>query len=293
MVTTVKTFGPARTQIEVEKRRGGKTLSPSCPIDDEPDNPRQVLAFLARWTKPLRPWAAKHPRDRDRIFIGQSDDRTRAMPMVNTAIYHALNAFLANERLPCITFSQIRKGAADAVSRLTSGDRAAKAVALGHKTVATGDMHYADSEDDGRIVEALAQHVAIRDRTRKSGGRVDPRDLTHQDDPMAATPGWSCAAPYEGPPGYRSKTSPCAAYGMCPVCDNGAPIQGSAVACARVFDLRRAILASTDMPEDRWRGVWKPVADCLTEHWIPLLSKDEELVRRASELNLPPLPEVS
>lgn len=292
-ISPEETFGPKRTQVEVVKRRGKKTLRPSCPVDDEPDNPKQVFEFLREWTKPLRAQVASHPRDRDRVFIGQCIYR-KQIASLGSHVNKTFTDFLERNSLPRMTFSQIRKGVIDTVSRLTAGDRAMKAVAAGHTTVRTGDTHYSDAQETARLAEALAQQSANRDRSRASKGRIDVRDQTSEDDPLAATPGWQCRSPYDGPPGYRSKTVPCAAYGYCPACIHGRPNLNSAYSFARVVDLKRAILESTDMPDDRWRGIWRPVVDLITEHWIPMfVNENPEIVASASELNLPPLPEVS
>ena len=292
-VSKVFTFGPERTQIEIVKRRGGQTLQPSVPVDEEPDNPAKVIPFLKRWTKPLRRIAARNPRDADRIFVGHLANRTEVRPMDPSFWTKNIDQFLADHGLPKITFSQIRKGAIDTVSRLTHGDRALKAVTAGHVTIRTGDEHYSPEIEHERLAEAMAMLMSLRDRDRASQGVVDVRDATAQDDPMAATPGWTCSAPFDGPPGYRSRTVPCAAYGLCPTCDHGRPVLDSPYSCARVHDLRRAILASTDVPRDRWNGIWKPVVHRLTEHWIPMFAADPEVVRKAGELNLPPMMEVS
>jgi hypothetical protein len=256
-----------------------------------------VLDLLAKITQ--RPRSTVPPEHQDHIFIfatnwgktrrGKCFFRFHDNQQDAESLRTYLDQFCERHDLPRFTLSQLRPTGLDQVGAI-HGSLAAFLTAW-HTQFTTTDGSYlqgsakrAEQESLGHSQQRLARFVS-------SGGKIDTRRSarTPYMDKQAATPGFTCADPFDSPrPGQR-KGKLCDEYGGCPDCAHAAYNLESPMAVAMYRALRLALVDSQQELSPRaWLDRCKPRIDVLDE-MLGRVDKAVESVSLKFEIRLPPI----
>jgi hypothetical protein len=278
-----------------KKGRSNNTEQPQIrPATDDPDNPASIVRFLEEWTSFIRDVAP--PMIQDRLFLYVTEQRDR---LIRTFAGHVtagsdkgwsngLKRFYKDHGLPHTAFNRFRTTGMDVTDALFGGDIRAKQAAGNHASPDTTYRMYTTSAAQQRGDEFLGYVGQLRKRWRESKGSVDPRNRPESSDLGAATPGWSCVDPFNGP---YTPNKLCASYGSCPGCPHGGIALDDPYACAQAWNLLNAIDdAAAEIAPDAWLTRWSPIKKKLLEVWLPRFPASVvEKARTITLAKLPPL----
>lgn len=277
-------LGHRRIRLVAEKARSGRRQMRSFVVDSAPDNPAFLLGLLDRWTSSIRRQVP--PAYADRVFLCGQRDRGNHHAWLGTQAFHGtLQQWCRREGLPRFTLQQIRTTVLDIVHDLSDGDLRAIMAVANHRRPETFIDHYKSAAAGERLNERLGVVTIHRERWLVSDGQVDSRERPPSEDQGAATPGWHCADPFDGPSAF-SKGQLCSAYGVCPACPHALLDITSPVACARAHELASLIdAAQLTVEPARWLTRWAPIKKRLHAHWLPHFSGP--VMAEASRLSMP------
>jgi hypothetical protein len=279
----------------VKNRAGYRRQERILPAEEAPDNPAFLWQFLVEWTEWFRPTVAPEWQDRLFLYVPSSTSPDKKMqgfdgytnPGGDFNFNRAYKAFFRDHGLTYCTFMQFRPTGLDIVDVEFGGDIRAKQAAGGHAKVQTTYQSYTTDAQMQRCDEALAQLSAARERFRKTQGKSDPRRKPKGADIGAATPGWTCADPYDSP--LYQKDRLCGGYGRCPACHLGSINPNDCYSAAQAFNLLDAIdKAMETMAPAAWLERYGPSRKFLTEYWIPQIP--DHVLEQVGQMKLPPLP---
>jgi hypothetical protein len=285
-VALVDRFGTPSVRIAPPKPRGAR--SPIKYLD-----PVWVLPWfetLEQLTRRLRPSLPQE--NRDRVFVyaqmwGEARTPTafHKQGTSQPALWHpALQMFIRENGLESFSLSQIRPTESDEIG-LTHGSLAASQ-ALDHVSFSTTELSYLSSGTREREGEQLCIVVDQMKRWVQSAGKIDTRRAkrTPKMDRGCATPGYSCADPYESPRQGQSKNRLCSAYGECPSCEHARSDHDDPISVAYNLALRGAIVAGQEgMPYQAWLEKWAPILRDLSSQ-IDLIP--ESAIRAANQFHI-------
>ncbi|QQV77925.1 hypothetical protein H5J25_04020 [Sphingomonas aliaeris] len=286
-------LGVKRLEVEVWRAKVKAWKTCSAALTKQWHSPANLIEFLKEWSANIRDRV--NEKDADRLLLAIIMGRHRRVTdlvggdMLSTPI----NYFCRDHGLTPITGSVPRKIAIDIGDLLSQGDLAIRSV-LGNHSHEVDAKYYVSDEAGARMDEAFGVGLMAIGAHRREGRRMaDKRTFLPQEDVMAATPGWWCSQPFDGPIPGQPRNQPCTAYGMCPTCEHGEPDFDDPVSCRRVDLLLEAILRSEpNMAPDLWEGIWKPVADELVFKYRPMFETRADVVARARDLDIGPMMEV-
>ena len=276
---------------------GGQRIRKSLVIDDEELSPANLIYFVIRWTTILREHAPPHIKNH--VFLYANKERSyghwvRSLGETINGRYMAIPQALGKYSHKIIgtyvAFRALRDIFSELMDGLLDGDRGALKILLGHTSITTTDGHYRAEQARKRDELALAGGMAIRERLITSNGQVDPRSGPKTGDRSAATPGWSCLAPFRSPIPGQEQGKLCAAYGQCPGCWLGAPICNEPEALARMLQLREKFREAKEyLGIAIWKSKYLNASQALEDIHIPRLATSENVaIARALDLN--PIP---
>jgi hypothetical protein len=279
----------------IKKRARYRPQERILPVEDEPDHPAFLWQFLVEWTEWFRRTAAPEWQARLFLYVPGSKSPNKRMQGFDgyassgddSNFNHAYKAFFRDHGLTYYTFKQFRPTGLDIVDVEFAGDIRAKQAAGGHVKAQTTYQRYTTDAQMQRGDEALAQLSAARERFRKTLGKSDPRRKPEGADIGAATPGWTCADPYDSPLCEKDKL--CSAYGRCPACPAGSLNPIDCYSAAQAFNLLDAIdKAVESMAPTAWLKRYGPSRKALTEFWLPQIP--DHVLEQVRIMKLPPLP---
>jgi hypothetical protein len=279
----------------LKKRARYRPQEKVLPVEDTPDHPAFLWQFLLEWTQWYRPTAAPEWQDRLFLYVAGSTSPNKRMqgfegktnPGGDYNFHYAYKAFFRDHGLTYYTFRQFRPTGLDIVDVEFAGDIRAKQAAAGHAEVQTTYQRYTTDAQMQRGDEALAQLSAARERFRKTQGKSDPRRKPEGADIGAATPGWTCADPYDSP--LYEKDKLCGGYGRCPACPLGSINPSAPYSAAQAFNLLDAIDKAVEtMAPAAWLDRYGPPRKALTEFWLPQIP--DRVLEQVRQMKLPPLP---
>lgn len=249
------------------KPRSGRRQTPGYPDGDEPLGPGRVRDFLLCWIDPVRHLAPAKLQSRLFLYthafgkgVAAVSDRTTNM--------RVFAAFRERHGISRLTAGMLRPTAIDRVGEAT-GDDIDFRRATGQHTAEINEKSYrsGDAELRRRVRIGLAQKVRRRDYRSHPVLTGAPR--LDRERYGAATPGWTCAFPLD----RRYSTAPpgelCNAVGRCPVCVLGSPDLTCGRSLANVLALLEAAKEEVLGGLPARIGVYAPVVDRLSTHWIP------------------------
>ncbi|MCS0627942.1 hypothetical protein NX786_01110 [Telluria mixta] len=272
--------------IEAFKDRAGAEQPIYVPVDDEPDNPAFLYKFLVEYTARIRSFV--RPDVRNKIFIGSSRMNMSEVIDIDTGLWNALlNQFIKEHKLPKFTLQSIRPTVLDVTGEVFSDDLKAMQLQANHKNAQTTYTHYTSDAKRQRDYERLGAIQQMKQRWRESKGKIENRDRSAEEDLSCATPGWTCADPFDSP--FSPKGKMCGSYGHCPRCPLGSIDLNSPLAFALAIALRDAInRAQHAMAAETWLMKMGAVKLALERKWLPSFTSDA--VRAAKTLYVPQLP---
>lgn len=291
-------------EIEDEKVfRGAPTKKRACyrpqerilPVEDAPDNPAFIWQFLIEWTDWFRPTTALEWQTRLFLYVPACTSPNKRMqgfdgqtnPGGDSNFHHAYKAFFREHGLTHYTFRQFRPTGLDILDVEFGGDIRAKQAAAGHAEVQTTYQSYTTDAQMQRGDEALAQVSATRERFRTTQGKSDPRRKPEGADIGSATPGWTCADPYDSPLYEKGKL--CGGYGRCPACPLGSMNPEDCYSAAQAFNLLDVIdEAAETMAPIAWLERYGPSRKALITFWLPQLP--DHVLEQVRQMKLSPLP---
>lgn len=279
----------ARAKKGRSKNKEQKQIRPAT---DDPDNPACIVKFIEEWTSFIREVASPVARDRLFLFVTEQGDRViRSFAGHSTAgndkpLRSGLARFYEDHGLPHVALNRFRTTGLDVTDALFEGDIRAKQAAGNHASPETTYRMYTTSAAKQRGDEFLGNVARLRRRWRESRGKVDPRNRPDKSDLGAATPGWSCADPFNGP---YTPNKLCASYGSCPACPHAGIALDDPYACAQAWNLLSAIDdAAAEIAPDAWLKRWAPVKTKLLDVWLPRFPP--AVVEKAKTMTLAKLP---
>jgi hypothetical protein len=279
----------------VKKRALYRPQERILPAEDAPDNPAFLWQFLVEWTEWFRPTAAPDWQARLFLYVPSFSSSNKRMvgfdgqtgPSGDHNFDYAYKAFFQDHGLTYYTFKQFRSTGLDIVDVEFAGDIRAKQAAGGHAKVQTTYQRYTTDAQLQRGDEALAQVSAARERFRRTQGKSDPRRKPEIADIGAATPGWTCADPYDSP--LYEKDKLCDGYGRCPGCPLGSITLDDCYSAAQALNLLDAIDKAVDtMAPTAWLERYGPSRKALTEFWLTQIP--DYVLKQVRQMKLPPLP---
>jgi integrase len=279
----------------VKKRARYRLQERILPVEDAPDNPAFLWQFLMEWTEWFRPTTA--PEWQGRLFLyvpGHASSNKRMQGFEGTTnpggdfnFDHAYKMFFRDHGLTYYTFTQFRPTGLDIVDVEFGGDIRAKQAAGGHAEAQTTYQCYTTDAQMQRGDESLAQLSTVRERFRKTNGKSDPRRKPEGADVGAATPGWTCADPYDSP--FYEKDKLCGGYGRCPACPFGSMNPSDCYSAAQAFNLLDAIDKAVEtMAPAAWLERYGPSRKALTEFWLPQIP--DHVMKQVRQMKLAPFP---
>lgn len=280
--------------VNAFKGRSGKRQPVYVPIDDEPDNPYFIYSFITQWTAEIRKRAYIGVSDKLFIFRGnaRSTDGVSSFTGLNStqnaSVWgYQLKRFREEHELEYFNLRMMRPTGLDTTYVAFGGDIRYPAIQGNHAFSQTTSRYYQSDAEIERQYERLGNVHNQRERWRRTNGTIDPRDHPESFDLDCATPGWTCASPYDSP--ITPKGELCRGYGRCPDCPLGSVDLNSPLSCAYTFGLLEAIdRAQLSLDPMTWLNRWQPVKQQLLEKWLPSFSS--RAVERAKEIDIPPMP---
>lgn len=279
----------------IKKRARYRIQERILPVEDAPDNPAFLWQFLMEWTAWFRPTTALEWQDRLFLYVpGHASPNKRMQgfdgktnPGDDFNFDHAYKVFFRDHGLTYSAFTQFRPTGLDIVDVEFAGDIRAKQAAGGHAEAQTTYQRYTTDAQMQRGDESLAQLSTVRERFRKTNGKSDPRRKPEGADVGAATPGWTCADPYNSP--FYEKDKLCGGYGRCPSCPLGSMNPSDCYSAAQAFNLLDAIDKAVEiMAPAAWLERYGPSRKALAEFWLPQIH--DHVMKPVRQMKLPPLP---
>lgn len=282
-------LGQKRTVIKSSKRRASKSdqgapQRASFPASDHPLAPERLIRFIMAWTRRIRGYAigeladdlflhavsegGRHARRGMLIdsYSGRTDD-------VNTRVTGYIVLFCKRRGLKYSGSRANRLAFSETVDGLTGGDAFELRAMLGHRLLSTAQDSYQTTTMQRRQREQLAGAMTAQERWMTSNGKIDTRSARSDRERTAATPGFSCADPYQSPqPGQRHGKL-CIGYGACPACPLAAADSNEAYALARFLQLQELYEeARAELGIEIWRRKFGDAYLTLRNSWIPAVS---------------------
>jgi hypothetical protein len=279
----------------VKKRALYRPQERILPAENTPDNPAFLWQFLVEWTDWFRPTVASVWQDRLFLYVLGGTSPNKRMqgfdghtnPGGDCNFDNAYKAFFRDHGLTYHTFMQFRPTGLDIVDVEFGGDIRAKQAAGAHAKAQTTYQRYTTEAQMQRGDEVLAQLSAARERFRTTQGKSDPRRKPEGADIGAATPGWTCADPYDSP--IYEKDKLCGGYGRCPACPLGSINPNDCYSAAQAFNLLDAIdKAVESMAPAAWLERYGPSRKALIEFWFPQIP--DHVLEQVRHVKLSPLP---
>lgn len=279
----------------IKKRARYRPQERILPAEDDPDNPAFLWQFIVEWTEWFRPTVAAAWQDRLFLYVPSHTSPRKRMqgfdgqtnPGGDFNFYRAYKAFFQENELNFHTFMQFRPTGLDIVDVEFAGDIRAKQAAAGHADIQTTYQSYTTDAQMQRGDEALAQVSMTRERFRKTQGKSDPRRKPEGADLGAATPGWTCADPYDSP--LYEKGQLCGGYGRCPACPLGNMNPNDYYSAAQAFNLLDSIdKAAESIAPAAWFERYGPSRKSLIEFWISQIP--DHVLKQVGQMKLSPLP---
>jgi hypothetical protein len=286
---------PSSLLVNAFKPRSGKRQPVCVPVDDAFDNPHFILRYVTEWTQTLRPFAPSGLFDKLFIFGGSTKFGISSFSGVDgltspSTWNYSLDKFRKEYSLQYFSLENIRPSVLDLAFRTFGGDIRLVSAEANHATVATTSRSYQGEGEKRRQYERLGTTGTQRDRWRETKGVIEPRDHPHGMDLNCATPGWTCADPFDSP--FSPKGKLCSSYGICPICPLGGVDLNSPLSCAYTLGLLDAVNnAQQSMEPASWLNRWAPVKERLTEKWIPSFSRQAMTCARNIDIPKMPRPE--
>lgn len=282
-----------RMAVQPGKNRG-TAYRRSFPVDDHDfASPGSILSFMMEWTHNIRSRAGIYS---DCIFIfitKQGEVKAFATATLDgksadSKWTHHLKEFCIRHKLPDFNLRELRQTSLD-FARLISDEDIREISALkGGSSASVLDFHYRSDAAESRAQATVAELQGSKERHVRSGGKSHHFGAQRKDI-SAATPGWSCADPFDSPIPGEVSGALCGAFGCCPACPHGSPLVGSAHALARLLQLRVALLdAKSNIPLERWIARYKRPLEVLEGTWLPLFD-DPQLWENVKRMSLQPI----
>jgi len=281
-----------RMAVQPGKNRGAPYRR-SFPVDDQDfASPSSILSFMKEWTGRIRHEAGIYS---DCVFLFMTQEgkvKTFATATFDgrsgdSKWIHHLRDFCRRHDLPNFNLRELRQTSLD-FGRLISDDFREIAALHGGSSKTVIDFHYRSDAAESRAQASVGELQVNNERYVRSGGKIhhlgaDSKDIT------AATPGCSCADPYDSPIPGEVRGSLCGAFGCCPGCPHGSPLLGSAHALARLLQLRDAFIeARLNLPLERWVARYKRSLEVLEGGWLPMFD-DSQLWEHVKRMSLQPI----
>jgi hypothetical protein len=293
--TRYRVFQSNKRRAPVANSTEGLVVSQSFVESRDPMSPYNILPFLVRWTRDIRPAASSE--DADNLFIYQYRNRQSMDPVKSYAhgdssktLFNTHSGSLC--RMAGIRWTgakEIRKLISELAAEVLRGDLGLVATYLHHTTVQTTISRYRTETMKGHGKDMLARGMNLRARWIFSGGKIEARNVHEQHDVSGATPPFRCIDPYDSPLKSEIPGRLCSAYGSCPDCPHAMLDITSAYAAARCLELRHLYTdARAGMPEAAFEERWGDQIRALDEQWLPAF--DPSIWDAASAMELPPLP---
>lgn len=282
-----------RTAVQPGKNRGAPYRR-SFPVDDlDFASPSSILSFMIEWNRRIRVRAGIYS---DCVFIFMTKEgvvkafatATLEGRSGDSKWIHHLKEFCKRHNLPDFNLRELRQTSLD-FARLISDEDIREISALkGGSSASVLEFHYRSDAAESRAQATVGELQAHKERHVRGGGKshhlgAQSKDIT------AATPGCSCADPYDSPIPGEVVGKLCGAFGCCPACPHGSPELGSAHALARLLQLRAALMdARLNLPMVRWIARYKRPLDVLEQSWLPLFD-DPQLWEHVKRMSLQPI----
>jgi hypothetical protein len=287
-----KIYGSARRALNGMKYRGGaskqtRTFATNVKRDYSPAKLLEALGLNTPYTATFLPVSATTP-----IFCYARRDGSVGAFTKAGEFRRVLLEFISDNNLPHFTLAQFRKTGGDLLDRASKDAPAVKKTGLNQQKTETTESSYETPATKSRRAEGLATSINIRARRVDVEGRIDTRGGSlPAEQRLAATPGFSCQEPYDSPYPDQIKGRLCTAYCCCPDCPLAAVDMDSAVDCARVMQVRRALIAArATVNPSRWKSRLEPQLRAIEEIWLPGFSQKAK--RGSRSQSFPPIPEV-
>lgn len=192
-----------------------------------------------------------------------------------------------------MALAQLRTTSLNKIHEMTGGDLKAVQTAGGQRSPQVLLDHYTSDAARKRNNEALAAIMLTRKQlVRTEGTAPDPRKEPFDADKGCAPPGFYCLDPFSYPMPSEIDGRLCHTFGSCPCCPLACINTHSPYAAARAIQLRAAVItAQATLPPRRWLDCWAHFAKRLDDYWLPIFN-DYRVLAAASELTLPPLPDL-
>ena len=261
--------------VKMVDRLGVPSIRVSPPKPRASTSPVKYLdpAWVSPWfetveylTRRLRPLLDDSKRDRIFVYAQRWGEERQATTFLRddrkgTGTWGvSLKDFITTNNIEKFSLSQIRPTESDEIGQAHGSLAASQA--LNHVSLSTTEKSYLSSGTREREGEQLLVVVDQMRRWVQSGGRIDTRreKRTPTMDRGAATPGYSCADPYDSPRQGQLKNQLCAAYGECPSCELSIVSHDEPISVAYYLALRGAILAGqTGMTPKAWLTKWAAI----------------------------------
>ncbi|MER2020857.1 MAG: hypothetical protein ABS932_01610 [Stenotrophomonas sp.] len=282
-------LGRKRIVIKSSKHRAGSSdpgapQRAAFPASDHPLAPERLISFVIAWTRRIRDYADGELANDFFLHAVSEGGRNKRRGMhidsysartddVNTRVTGYITLFCKRRGLKYSGSRANRLAFSEAVDGLTDGDAFELRAMLGHRLLSTGQDSYQTTTMQRRQNEQLAGAMSAQERWVTSNGKIDTRSTRSGRERTAATPGFSCADPYQSPqPGQRPGKL-CTSYGACPACPLAAADSNQAYALVRFLQLQELYEeARAELGIEIWRRKFEDAYLTLRDSWIPRVS---------------------
>jgi len=307
-VSHIEVLGQKKTILKSSKRRAGNSAvgAPqrrAIPASNHVLAPERLINFVIAWTERIREYAI--PQMKDDLFIhviseggkhsrrGLHVDTYAAInDNYNTRVSNLVFEFCKMRDLKYSSTRDSRLAFAELVYEVANGNALELKRLLGHKLVSTGQDSYRTSAMQQKNAELLAGAMAAQQRFVNSAGKIDSRASGENRSRTAATPGFTCADPFQSPqPGEREGRL-CTSYGHCAACPLALSDENRPYALARFLQLRGSYEdARSQLGVEVWKLKFMKSYDALIKRWIPAVDSgsDREIAARIALNKLPTL----
>lgn len=238
----------------------------------------RILNILDNWTSRVRPFVA--PEYEDRLFLFRAREglskntpigmyrsfklsRDHKNSSDATTWGSALEQFISDHNLTSFTLRDIRPTVMNQVMSRTGDLRSGMKEGL-QKQIMTVATHYTSGATKKKFQEQIGEVQHLRNRYHTTGGKLDPRKLSLNQDRACATPGFDCLDAFDSPLRGQSPGKLCDAYGECPACPLVTPNPNLIENVALWLALRKAIYeAQTKLAPETWILKWGPILENL------------------------------
>ncbi|MCK0071202.1 hypothetical protein [Kordiimonas laminariae] len=293
-----------RVLISGYKGRARRMQRRSFVMDDEFDNPGNIINFLKRYTQNIRPYLDRKVQNRVFAFWSLKKGQTAGS---YPAVFEdsRTKEAVSDGRFPTAyktywrkkgqefsyNYSSIRPTALNLFYRAYNGDIVATATLANHQQLETFVTNYQSSSAIAINDSKMSQALLLRERMLATEGKFDPTRQSGDEGVDAVTPGFRCLDPLESPmPGQKSNRL-CTAYGSCPACPLASVDVKSAISLARLIQLEQQYIDAREKLEVLyWRDKYQPQLDTLQTYWLKMFSVD--VFDRAKALEVRTLAEI-